>query len=234
MVSNLRFIILLVLIPGLGNALIGQSRVDSMIIFIGQKIEINDITPDPNVEINTKPDSTWINRDTIYANRNPKFSTVYLDSKYHVKYKIIDLVNGRFEGDTIEFIAYDHYGIPGFSNYENVLLFVNRMESGELVHEKYQYADLYKARNGRWASPYSSYDYSYPNVKDKFKPRKIQFEGKIEYEISPLINPIDINTYFPSPYYRRRENKAIAVYGHYLDELIKIKKFGIVWRYKED
>ena len=44
------------------------------------------------------------------------------DNGFKAKYLILEKVFGDFVADTIEFVAYDHYGIPDFSKFKNVLL----------------------------------------------------------------------------------------------------------------
>lgn len=64
------------------------------------------------------------------------------------RYLILQPVYGHYDQDTFEFEAYDHYGIPAFAAYEHLLLYVSNVQ-GRLIHEKYQYADVYRTRNGR-------------------------------------------------------------------------------------
>ena len=45
-----------------------------------------------------------------------------MDNGFKAKYLIIERVFGHFPQDTIEFVAYDHYGTPSFSNFKNVML----------------------------------------------------------------------------------------------------------------
>lgn len=57
-----------------------------------------------------------------------------MDKGFKAKYKVLQKVFGEFASDTIEFIAYDHYGLPEFSKYQNVLLFVSE-DSGHYYHK---------------------------------------------------------------------------------------------------
>jgi hypothetical protein len=75
-----------------------------------------------------------------------------MDAGVKATYRIIQLVYGNYEADTITFEAYDHYGLPSFLQYKHVLLFVSKYED-TFYHVKYQYFDLYKTSDGRWASP---------------------------------------------------------------------------------
>lgn len=97
-------------------------------------------------------------------------------------------------------------------------------DSGKFYHEKYQYFDVYKTRDGRWASSSSWND---QNFGHKIPPKKIDFVNEISFSISGLKKQA-IKERFPQPYYRISNNKAIAEYGHYTDDLFKLKKDGIL------
>ena len=95
-----------------------------------------------------------------------------MDKGFKAKYAILEKVYGNFPYDTIEFVAYDHYGIPPFSKFKNVLLYVGA-DSGTYYHENYLYNDVYKTKSGRWAGSYAG-DYKHAcNKHTKIKPVKI-------------------------------------------------------------
>lgn len=197
------------------NRIYSQERFDSLIVFVGEKIAVVGC---PN---STYQDTMITESDTII--------TVHLalDSKFIATYKINQLVNGSYSNDTISFIVFDHYGNPAFSKFKNVLLFVKPLE-GKYYHEKYQYFPVYKTTNDRWASPYNSLDYNHPDSKSfTVKPEEILFEEEISYEIAGLTNE-QIKSKFPEPYYLIQKQKAIAIFGNYVEELVLIKKQGIL------
>lgn len=148
-----------------------------------------------------------------------------MDSKFKAEYKIIQQQVGKFSKDTISFTVFDHYGRPAFSKYENVLLFVSEY-CGELYHEKYQYFDLYKTVDGRWASPGDPYKYDKYHKKN-LEAQKMQFADSIQFDISKL-GEAAIKQQFPTPYYKIEGQKAIPIMGCYIDELITIKKEGVL------
>ncbi|MNE75070.1 hypothetical protein D3C80_1711950 [compost metagenome] len=82
--------------------------------------------------------------------------------------------------------------------------------------------------NGKWASPYSSRDYNHP-FKDSItvKPEKIAFKEEISFSVSQLNKDV-INAWYPPPYYEVKNEKAIAVYGNYVDDLFKLKQQTIL------
>ena len=77
-----------------------------------------------------------------------------VDRGFKAKYRILQWVYGDYSNPSIEFLVYDHYGWPGFSNYINSLLFVSQ-HNGKFYHEKYLYNDVYATIDGRWASPFN-------------------------------------------------------------------------------
>lgn len=82
----------------------GQNRADSLLVFIGEKIEVKYSPIDKNLFVDTliEGNDTIINRQFV------------IDHKYIAKYKILKLVQGNFKWDTIEFTVFDHYGVPPF------------------------------------------------------------------------------------------------------------------------
>jgi hypothetical protein len=146
-----------------------------------------------------------------------------MDRGFKAKYKIIQRVFGNFSKDTIEFVAWDHLGIPAFSEFDNVLLYVSA-DSGIYYHQKYMYNDVYLTTDGRWAGTYAKADYEHEyNKYTKIKPIKIDFANIVSYPIGDKKAAME---YYPKPYYNIVDNKAIAVYGNYVDELFILKRDG--------
>ena len=212
---NRILVAILMILFSLQNAF-GQTRKDSLIVFVGEKIEVN------YVERPFRMSDTIIEgNDTIIRVR------VVMDSEYLAKYKILQLVHGSYKSDTIEFTVFDHYGKPAFSKYQTVLLFVSDYD-GKLYHEKYQYFDLYMTENGKWASPYSEETYNHP-FKDSItvNPEIIPFTDKVFYSTRKM-QKNEIKEKFPEPYYKIKNKQAIAVYGNYVEDLFKLKQQTIL------
>lgn len=193
------------------TSVFGQTQKDSLLVFIGEKIEVK-YSPEQS-----SSDTIINGKDTIIS------VSVSMDSRYVAKYKVLQLINGSFRQDTIEFFVYDHYGEPALSKYNTVLLFVSQYK-GKLYHEKYQYFALYLTTDNKWASPYPSGDYNHP-FKDNItvKPEKISFKEEVSFPIDKLSSD-QIQTLFPKPYYDLRNGKAVAIYGNYVDDLFKLKQ----------
>lgn len=187
-----------------------QTRKDSLYVFVGEKIKIEEIP----FKIDTFPDGRM---------------EIPMDGAFNCEYGIIEDVYGDYPSDTISFKAYDHYGVPAFSKYDNVMLFVSLGSDGKFYHEKYQFFNLYKTKNEKWASPYSTYDYSHPYIKEEIdiKPDRIEFDSSVSYDISKMEDS-EIKYLFPNKYYSIKNGKAYPKYGNYLPELFELKKRGIL------
>jgi hypothetical protein len=142
-----------------------------------------------------------------------------MDNGFKAKYAILKKVYGDFPEATIEFVAYDHYGLPPFSKFKNVLLYVSA-DSGMYYHQKYMYNDVYKTKDGRWAGTYAADDYNHPyNKHTKIKPIKINFAKRVAYPA---------NDEYPKPFFKTVRDSTIAIYGNYVEELFALKKTGIL------
>lgn len=180
----------------------GQTRKDSLYVFVGEKIEISDYQP------------------------QRYDSVIFLDYGVKAKFKVIQNIYGNYKRDTIEFEAYFHCGGGLFSRFKNVLLFVSAYD-GKLYLEKYQYFDVYKTIDGSWASPgeLSKFDSQYTG---DIKSHHIQFVDTVSYDIRQPFNGCLKKKIFQEPYYRLEGDKAIAVMGVYVDEIFGIRKAGIL------
>lgn len=202
------------------NKSYGQTKKDSLYVFVGEKIEVKEVSS-PSV---TDSFDIIIENGVIDYRKS---GIIGMDSKFLARYKVRQVLYGNYVSDTIEFFAYDHYGTPEFSKYQTVLLFVQDY-NGRLVHQKYQFADVYKTKNGRWASSYKTDDYRHEfNNSTDIKPEKIDFINKVTYDINGHGKQY-IKEWFPSAYYKIKAGRAIAVYGNYIEELFELKKNGVL------
>lgn len=170
-------------------------------VFVGQKLKV-DYEPEP-----------------YYCD------VITMDSRFNAEYRILEQEVGNYSKDTISFTVFDHYGRPAFSKYETVLLFVSEY-CGKLYHEKYQYFDLYKTADGKWASPGDPYKYDSYHKKN-LTAQNIKFADTVWFDISKL-SEAAINQQYPEPFYKIEGQKAIPVMGSYIDELITVKKDGVL------
>ncbi|WP_426061532.1 hypothetical protein [Hymenobacter sp. B1770] len=151
--------------------------------------------------------------------------SIIMDNGFKAKYKVLKNLYGDYSKDTIEFEAFDHYGFPGFANYNQVLLYVSEY-SGHLYHEKYQFSPVYKTDNNRWAGPYARLDYEHPFAKSTtVKPEKISFPAEATVDVTKY-SPERIQEVFPKPYYTIGNGQATPLMGNYIEELFQLKKQG--------
>lgn len=147
------------------------------------------------------------------------------DSEYTAKYRIIENLYGDYKKDTITFTVYDHNGYPQFANYDTVLLYISEY-CGNLVHVKYQFSDLYKTIDGRWASPLSPWEYENLKGNEVSNYVKINFDNSIRYSLT------DLGRAVPKEYFETDNTNAIPIYGRYAEDIIaqmkdgKLKSFG--------
>lgn len=110
--------------------------------FIGKKISVTAFDPNEN--------NTETVKDTVFGE---VFESVpyIMDYAYSCKYKVIQEVFNELKTDTIDFIAYNHYGRPGFEKYENVILYLSLNEKkNKYYQQKYQFDPLKKTNNKTW------------------------------------------------------------------------------------
>ena len=150
-----------------------------------------------------------------------------MDNGFKAKYVILKKVYSNFPQDTIEFVAYDHYGTPPFSKFKNVILYVSA-DSGTYYHQKYMYNDVYKTKDGRWAGSYASDDYEHANNKHtKIKPVKIEFAEKVSLPTKIVDEEgRQLEFSYPKPYFKTVGDSAFPVYGNYVEDLVALKKTG--------
>jgi len=178
-----------------------ENKPTNFYVFVGEKIEVKPFQPE------TEKDE------------------ILMDSAFKAKYRVIQNLYGNYDKGKIEFKVYDHYGTPPFSRYTNVLLFVSEYK-GKLYHEKYQYFDVYKTKDGRWASCGDPYRFDEYHRKD-IKLTKLEFDEPLFFDLTEF-NAKYIKEVFKEPYFKVNRNKAQCKMGAYIDELFVVKKEGVL------
>jgi hypothetical protein len=153
---------------------------------------------------------------------------ITMDARYESDYKVVHNIYGNYLKDTIKFIANDHYGKPEFSKYKDVLLYVYE-RCGELIHVKYEFSDVYKTINGRWAVPYHAEDNDLRDSLSSKKPELILFATPVEFDITNMSKK-SIEKQYPKPYYKLSDKKATAIYGLYVEDVFDLKKQSLLNR----
>ncbi|MCC9169142.1 hypothetical protein [Pontibacter harenae] len=207
---NLMFILLLLL-----SVARGQDK-NKLYVFIGHKISLDSFDASKKEEIGPGVFST----------------TISMDNAYKAKYRVLKNVYGDYQGDTIEFEVYDHYGHPPFANYENVLLFVSE-HNGKLYHEKYQYFDVYRTKNGSWASPGDPYRFEPEVHRKEVAFDQVEFQKPVRIELvngrkKEATNAMEFNMTYEEPYFELKRNNATARKGTDVKDLFQVKKEGVL------
>ena len=94
----------------------------NLFAFVGKKISVVEF--DPNAEQMGEKVYDTINGDTLIK------KSYIMDVGFLCKYAIIKNVFNNPKIDTIDFVAYDHYGYPRFAEYETVLMYVSKSSKG--------------------------------------------------------------------------------------------------------
>lgn len=183
--------------------------------FIGEKISVEEFNPNINNEIIGKE----INEETGDSVGVVRTHFV-MDNALRCKYKVVKNIFNNLRNDTIEFLAYDHYGKPAFSERDSVILYLSKNKKDRhYFHQKYQYDEVFKDKNGNY--------YSYPKfkniedlkyAKENIKGFKASFKNE-EFNLKNL-SPEVIKIYYPGEFYEIKNNFSIPIKGVYLDELI--------------
>lgn len=146
---------------------------------------------------------------------------IRFDNKYNATYRVVENIYNEYKNDTVQFTIFDHYGRPELENFEHILVYMTE-SCGSLYHVKYQFADVYKTSGGRWASPYSPHHYR--NITDTLiRPEPLEFMKEISFSLEGQ-NKDHISARYPYPYYVIINNRAIAKYGNYVEDIFKLAK----------
>lgn len=141
-----------------------------------------------------------------------------MDRAFKCKYRVIRKMFNYLESNTVEFIAYDHYGSPGFAEKDTVILYLSKSKDGShYFHQKYQYDNVYINKKGHY--------YSFPKFNGSESSDTIEgmtgFDKTFsdeKYDVSNL-NTEAIKMYYPSKFYKIENNFAIPIKAIYLNTL---------------
>lgn len=139
-----------------------ENKEVNLFAFVGKKISV--IKFNPNAEQIGEKIYDSVSGDTIIK------KSYIMDAGFRCKYVVIKNVFNNPKLDTIDFVAYDHYGNPGFAEYETVLLYVSKSSKGNYYfHQKYQFDYLERNSDGKF------YGYLYDRIERK---KRIIFKNK--------------------------------------------------------
>lgn len=115
---------------------------------------------------------------------------IYMNSRYEARYKIESLVSGENEGLTIDFHAYDHYGMPRVTEAEYALIFVHDGPESK-VYSKYNFYEVHRTSDGDWAACGNAYVQNDPDEEQKEPLEAISFLKPVEVNVSSLLLVVD-------------------------------------------
>tara|TARA_B100000795_G_scaffold267136_1_gene251431 strand:- start:949 stop:1896 length:948 start_codon:yes stop_codon:yes gene_type:complete len=174
-------------------------------IFIGKKLNIN------------------------YGGSDNYCDVISMSTKYNARYKIIENLYGDYQNDTMKFVAYEHggNGKASFDEYEYVILYVAEY-CGKLLKLKYLDNDVYKTKNGKWATPYKKLKYNKLDSAKIKQPEIIEFENDLIFKFGRQADSLWLKRKYPKPYYQIKGVKARAIYGYYVNDILEIMKKTIL------
>jgi hypothetical protein len=183
--------------------LVGYSQ-DTMLAIVGKKVSVSKhpVTAPMKIDtlVNTVTDRGKI-IDTILILHMIEHIT-------KASYKVSELICGDLKKDTVTFVF--HY-TDHVSSSNDMLLFLSKNDEDYILKRKP--VEVYKTVNNRWACLYTTEMDKYSQIKFQ----KLRFKPELAFDIS-MYNDEYIKKHYPSPYYKIKKYKAVAVQGIYADE----------------
>ena len=234
--NQLKYILLFLLLI-FASALYAQdSQEEERLVFIGKHINTERI-----VSTDTLPRITgqWIrNQDTIIEISKP----FYWSGHYKSTFKIIDIVRGSYEKDSITIEFYRHTN-PIYKSSKVYCMDVSFVEGQDHQLIK-MYSRVYRTKNKNWAVPYSRYwhrlssDLKNRNI--TIKPENVNFVSSKSYPMQvqrkifdnpryynySIISDFDyyIQYQFPNPYFKHTKDSILTIYGYYAEDFARLSK----------
>ncbi|WP_131701449.1 hypothetical protein [Chryseobacterium sp. FH2] len=186
--------------------------------FIGEKISVEEFNPNINNEVKEKVIDEETKDSVTVVRRN-----FVMDRAFRCKYKVIKNIFNNLPNDTVEFLAYDHYGKPYFSERDSVILYISKSKNDDhYFHQKYQYDEVFRDEAGNYFSYLKfrnkeNVEYTAKNIKGfktNFRNEKFNLKN---------LNTNVRKIYYPRGFYKIKNNFATPIKGIYLDELINYR-----------
>ena len=166
---------------------------------------------------------------------------ICMDARFNARYRVIQLLEGDFKGDTIDFTVYDHYGTPRFSNHDRIILYVYQGENG-YVHHKYSYDVLNPTKGGNYAycgDPYAEYEVAQIEENGRVDLIPFNFSPPVKFKLSKYLMTeedtegmkqehiredfMDTMRRFAPPAFKIKRNTAICKMGMTAKELVSVR-----------
>ncbi|ALN82178.1 hypothetical protein LA76x_4062 [Lysobacter antibioticus] len=172
---------------------------ENLIVFVGEKLSVEQFEP-----VREK-------------------NVILMDAVFKARYRVEQLVYGEYDGETIEFEAYDHYGVPPFSGFPHALLFVSR-DGNRFYHQKYQFYPVFHTASGAWfgCGPVGESDLRDREGIAEAKP--MPWSSDAYHPLKPEWSSKDRRKLFAREHFRIDGDKAYCLTGSPVDELFEVKK----------
>ncbi|MEI3789847.1 MULTISPECIES: hypothetical protein [unclassified Chryseobacterium] len=178
-----------------------QTKEDSLIVFVGEKISVQSYSP------------LKIDNDSV--------KIVYLNYAIKARYRIFQKLNGNYENNIIDFISFDHNGDFYFTKPKYVLLFVRKGKDGNFYHLKHQYHPVAKTTDGKWACRGNDIRLN-KDIINKVTFESMTFENSFSYLIN---NKKRLRKRFPKSLYKKENNRMVPIMGVRVDQIFDASKY---------
>jgi len=156
-----------------------------------------------------------------------------LNSEWSAEYSVDSLFYGNYKNTKINFKVSLHAAKPSVQKYENVILYIyNSCDRYSLLRGGYD--AIYRTKNGEFATTYSTFFLNKIPEKLRPKPKKINFIEPVIIKFHKNWDDDYISKRWYEPYYTIKDRTAIANYGFYIEDVIKIKSFYLKEQYNLD
>ncbi len=175
-------------------------RAENLVVFVGEKLSVVERPSDEDPEVLT------------------------LDAGFDASYRVLEVVYGRHDEATIDFVAWDHYGRPEFAEYDTVLLYVARDDQG-FVHHKYIFQPVYSTQGGGWSGcgdPYQGMPEEHRVVVEAVPAR---FAPEVRFDTAGL-PPSEVADRYPPEFFEYRDGVAICRAGASVEGLFEVMREG--------
>lgn len=194
----------------------GANKNINLYAFVGKKISLTEFDPNENQEY--VPTGEYEIDEETGDTLNALKRSYVMDRAFKCRYKVVKKMFNYPESDTVEFVAYDHYGTPGFAERDTVIIYLSKSkDEGDYFHQKYQYDHVYTNKKRHY--------YSYPKFNGSESPETLEKMtgfyknfNNAKYDVSHL-NPEAIKMYYPPKFYKIENNFAIPIRAIYLNTL---------------
>ncbi|ATE73160.1 hypothetical protein [Lysobacter capsici] len=172
---------------------------ENLIAFVGEKFSVEELPPetDPNI--------------------------LRMDNGFKARYRIKKILYGHYDGDTIEFEAYDHYGRPPFEAFPHSLLYVSR-RNGKLYHQKYQFDPVFRNAAGEWVGCGPVGERQALQRKGIVEARPMAFGPDAYHPIRSHWSARDVAALFARKDFRVEGDKAYCLTGTPVQDLFEVTK----------